>query len=89
MRISSAFIFACCKRVRACLSLSVASLYRSSASRMVLKMVRLRLVNKLLNESRLSIYKSCRLTISSQTEHEFFDSSGFPAHFFFFSEQDT
>jgi hypothetical protein len=78
-RISSAFIFARSNRSRAWLSLSVASLYRSSASLIVLKMVCLRLLNKLFNESRLFIDNFYELKISSQTEHEFFNSFGFLA----------
>lgn len=78
-QISFAFTFALSKRVRAWLSLSVASLYRSSASLIVLKIVCLRLLNKLFNESRLIIEDFYELIISSQTEHEFFNSFGFLA----------
>ena len=60
-QISFAFTFAFSKRVRAWLSLSVASLYRSSASLIVLKIVCLRLLNKLFNESRLNYQKFLRI----------------------------
>lgn len=82
IRISPALFSTSRKRTRACSSWLVADSHSSSEFRIVVNIISLRLSNILLNESRLSIQKLNHFLISSQTEHEPFNSFGFPAQVF-------
>lgn len=83
IRISPALFSTSRKRTRACSSWLVADSHSSSEFRIVVNIIFLRLSNILLNESRLSIQKLNHFLISSQTEHEPFNSFGFPAQVFY------